>query len=253
VGEITFGGEYRWGANGGAERDAESDAEKPQPQSFRLQVAAADAKEAERLFQPTISREGGLLARTLRLGAAGATPDWLTTRNVEGVLSIRALTLADTQLSIDSARLLWDGASVTLSAIHGKVADAALAGELRVDLAGRAPAYHFEGDLADLPYKGGKMDFKGKISAEGNGPAVWASIKADGTLSGRSIAFSPDAEFRRATGRFQMNMTATGPRWKLSGLKINQGSDNYSGEGATQADGRLVLDLSSGNRQVTYQ
>jgi len=249
VGDIAFGGEYRWGAAG----DVESDAEKIQPQSFRLQVAAADAKEVERLFQPTISREGGLLARTLRLGAAGATPDWLTERNVEGVLSIRALTLADTKLSIDTARLAWDGASVKLSAIEGKVADAALNGELRIDLAGRAPVYRFEGNLNDLPYKGGQLDLSGKISAEGNGPALWASIKADGTLRGRSIAFSPDAEFRRATGRFQMNMTATGPRWKLSGLKLTQGSDSLSGQGATQADGRMVLDLSNGARQLTYQ
>ncbi|HTM14791.1 MAG TPA: hypothetical protein VL127_17845, partial [Bryobacteraceae bacterium] len=210
-------------------------------------------KEVERLFQPTISREGGLLARTLRLGAAGVTPDWLTERNVEGTVSIGALTLADARLSLDNARLAWDGASVKLSAIQGKVADAALTGELRVDLAGRAPVYHFDGDLNDLPYKGGRVDFRGKISAEGNGPALWASIKAEGTLSGRSIAFSPDAEFRRATGHFQLNMTATGPRWKLSGLKLIQGNDSLSGEGATQADGRLVLDLSSGGRQVTYQ
>jgi len=142
---------------------------------------------------------------------------------------------------------------VKLSAIQGKVADAAFNGELRVDLAGRAPVYGFEGNLADLPYKGGKLDLSGKVSAEGNGPALWASIKADGTLNGRSIAFSPDTEFRRASGRFQMNMTATGPRWKLSGLKVTQGNDSLSGEGTTQADGRLVLDLSSGNRQVTYQ
>jgi hypothetical protein len=253
VGDIAFGGEYRWDAGLDAEGAAESDAEKARPQSFRLQVTSAEAQEVERLFQPTISREGGLLARTLRLGAAGATPDWLTGRNVEGVLSIGALTLADTRLSIDNARLTWDGATVKLSAIQGKVADAALTGDLRVDLAGRAPVYRFEGDLNDLPYKGGKLDFKGKISAEGNGPALWGSIKADGTLRGRSIAFTPDTEFRRATGRFQLNMTATGPRWKLSGLKITQGSDSYSGEGATQADGRLVLDLSNGGRQMTYQ
>ena len=261
VGDIAFGGEYRWDAQGAAERgargdtesDADSDAEKAPPQSFRLQVAAADAKEVERLFQPTISREGGLLARTLRLGAAGATPDWLTGRNVEGVVSVGALTLADTRLSIDNARLAWDGAKVKLSALEGKVADAAFTGELRVDLAGRAPLYRFEGDLNDLSYKGGKLDFKGKISAEGNGPALWGSIKADGTLSGRSIAFSPDAEFRRATGRFQLTMTAAGPHWKLSGLKVTQGNDNYSGQGATQADGRLLLDLSNGGRQVTYQ
>ena len=42
-------------------------------------------------------------------------------------------------------------------------------------------------------------------------------------------------------------------RWKLSGLNLTQGSDNYSGEGATQADGRLVLDLFVAGRQVTYQ
>jgi len=249
AGDIAFSGEYRWGS----QVDAEDDTENSQPQNFRLQVAAADAKEVERLFQPTISREGGLLARTLRLGAAGVTPDWLTERNVEGTVSIGALTLADARLSLDNARLAWDGASVKLSAIQGKVADAALTGELRVDLAGRAPVYHFDGDLNDLPYKGGRVDFRGKISAEGNGPALWASIKAEGTLSGRSIAFSPDAEFRRATGHFQLNMTATGPRWKLSGLKLIQGNDSLSGEGATQADGRLVLDLSSGGRQVTYQ
>ena len=253
VGDIAFGGEYRWGVGGNAPTDAGSDVERAEPQSFRLQVAAADAQEVERLFQPTISREGGLLARTLRLGAAGATPDWLTGRNVEGVLSIRTLTLAGTRFSLEGARLAWDGAAVTLSAIKGKVADAALAGELRVDLAGRAPVYRFEGDLNDLPYKGGKLDFTGKLSAEGNGPALWNSIKADGTLQGRSIAFAPDTEFRRASGRFQMNMTSTGPHWKLSGLKITQGSDSYSGEGATQADGRLVLDLSSGSRQVTYR
>jgi AsmA family len=253
VGDIAFGGEYRWGAEAGADGDAEGEPEKAPPQRFRLQVSAADTTEIERLFQPTISREGGLLARTLRLGAAGATPDWLSQRNVEGAISIGALTLHDTRVSIDSARLAWDGAAITLSAIRGKLAGAAFSGELRIDLAGRGPVYRFDGNLDDLPYKGGKLDFKGKVSAEGNGPALWASIKADGNLSGRSIAFSPDAEFRRAFGHFQLSMTATGARWKLSGLKLTQGNDNYSGEGSTQADGRIVLDLSSGGRQVTYQ
>src|SRR5260221_6774000 len=101
VGDIAFGGEYHWGS----QVDAEDDSEKNQPQSFRLQVAAADAKEVERLFQPTISREGGLLARTLRLGAACATPDLPTGRSVGGAVSIRALTPAGTPRSIANARL----------------------------------------------------------------------------------------------------------------------------------------------------
>ncbi|MEO8051251.1 MAG: AsmA family protein, partial [Acidobacteriota bacterium] len=183
VGDIAFGGEYRWSAV----PSPAGNIDKTQPQRFRLQVATADAKEMERLFQPTISREGGLLARTLRLGAPGAAPEWLTQRNVEGVISIRALTLDDTRLGIASARLVWDGTSVKLSSIEGNVADGAFTGEMRVDLAGRAPVYRMEGNLYDLPYKGGTVDFSGKLSAEGNGPALWASVKADGTLRGRSI------------------------------------------------------------------
>ena len=155
-------------------------------------------------------------------------------------------------LGVTTARVTWDGASVKVSGLQGKIGDAALAGDLRLDLSGRAPTYRFEGKLADFPYKGGKLDFSGKVTAEGSGPALLASLKAEGTLRGRSIVFSPDAEFRRVAGRFAVSMTAAGPKWKLSALELTQGSDSYSGEGATQADGKLVLDLSSGGRQVRY-
>jgi len=241
LGDIAFTGEYRWGADAA------------HPQRFRLDIPEADWDEIERLFQPTTSREGGLLARTLRLGAAGATPQWLTDRNAEGTVSIEALTVADAQFSVNTARVAWNGAAVKVSGIQGKIADAALTGDLRVDLLGRVPAYRFEGKIEDLAYKGGKLDFKGSVTAAGSGAALLASVKAEGTLRGRSITFSPDAEFRRVAGRFQMSMTAAGPKWKLSGLELTQGSDNYSGEGATQADGKLVLDLLSGGRQVHYQ
>ena len=240
AGDIAFTGEYRWNAD------------PAQPQRFRLQIPEAASLEIERLFQPTTSREGGLLARTLRLGAAGATPEWLTQRNVEGVVSIQSFTVADTRFSINTARVSWNGDTVKVSAIQGKVADAALAGDLNVDLSGRTPAYRFDGKLEDVSYKGGKLDFTGKVTAAGTGPSLLASVKAEGTLRGRAVAFSPEAEFRRVSGRFAVSMTQAGPKWKLSSLEITQGADSYSGDGATQADGKLVLDLLSGGRQFHY-
>jgi hypothetical protein len=240
VGDIAFGGEYHWTAD------------RTTPQRFRLQIAEADSAEIERLFQPTIAREGGLLARTLRLGAAGAPPEWLSGRNAEGVISIQDLTVADTHLRVNSARVVWDGPDVTVSGLQGKVADATLVGELRVDLSGGAPSYRFEGKLEDVAYKGGKVDFTGKVTAAGSGRALLTSTRAEGHLRGRAIAFSPDADFRRVSGRFQVTMTAAGPRWKLSALEVTQGTDNLSGAGATQADGRLVLDLTGGGRQMRY-
>jgi hypothetical protein len=42
------------------------------------------------------------------------------------------------------------------------------------------------------------------------------------------------------------------PRWTLSDLELVQAGETYSGEGKTQADGRLVLELASRGRQVRY-
>ena len=204
AGDVAFTGEYRWSADAA------------QPQRFRLQIPEASSTEIERLFQPTTSREGGLLARTLRLGAAGATPEWLTQRNAEGTVSIQSLTVADTRFSINTARVAWNGDTVKISAIQGKVVDAALAGDLQVDLSGRTPAYRFDGKLEDVAYKGGKLDFNGKVTASGAGAALLASVNAEGTLRGRAVAFSPEAEFRRVSGRFAVSMTPAGPKWKLS-------------------------------------
>jgi hypothetical protein len=240
TGEVAFTGEYRWSMDAA------------DPQRFRLQIPEANSSEIERLFQPTTSREGGLIARTLRLGAAGATPEWLTQRNVEGAVSIQSLTVADTRFSVGAARVIWTGDTVKVSAIQGKVADAALTGDLRVDLSGRAPDYRFDGKLEDVAYKGGKLDFTGKVTAAGTGATLIASVRAEGTLRGRAVAFSPEAEFRRVSGRFAVSMTPAGPKWKLSALELTQGNDSYSGDGATQADGKLVLDLLSGGRQFHY-
>jgi hypothetical protein len=230
AGAVSFSGDYRWDFAPG------------KIPSFRLRVDDADATDVERLFRPTVSREGGLFARTLRLGADEAVPEWLAKRTAEGTLVIGSLTAGDTRLA-GAARLSWAGPLVTVSGINAKLGDASLGGELRIDLSGRAPAYAFTGKLEDLAYKGGKLDFDGKLEAAGSGLALLASIKANGTLRGRSLALTPDSEYRRATGRFAFSMTAAGPLWKLSGLELSQGADTYAGDGVMRADGKLALDV----------
>jgi hypothetical protein len=228
AGAVDFSGDYRWQTAGAP--------------TFRIQVNEADVKEIERLFRPTVSREGGLFARTLGIGSNAAVPEWLTKRHADGTLLVTSLTVGDAQLS-GSARLAWAGPAVTVSAINAKLGDAVLAGQLQIDLSGRAPGYVFEGKLEDLAYKGGKLDFNGKLQAAGSGLALLASIKASGTVRGRSLALSSDSEYRRATGRFTLSMTAAGPLWKLSGLELSQGTDTFAGEGTVQADGKLALDI----------
>lgn len=230
AGTVDFTGDYRWDAAAGI------------PALFHIHVGEADAKEVERLFRPTLAREGGLIARTLGLGASDAVPEWLARRRAEGTISVQALTVAGTPVA-GTARLAWNGASVTVSELDAMVGDATLGGDLHIDLSGRAPAYVFTGELADLPYKGGTLDFTGKLEAAGSGVALLASVKASGTLRGRSLVVAPDSEYRRASGRFSLSMTAAGPLWKLSGLELSRGAETFAGNGVVQADGKLALDI----------
>ena len=246
AGAIEFTGDYRW------DPDAAS------PHLFHLQIANADLPELARLWQPTLARGEGFLARTLRFGGAAPAPDWLTQRQAQGTLAIKALGAGDYILSAETARVLWDGLTVTISGIGARLEnaqlkdDATLAGDLRVDLSGPAPRYRFEGKLEDFAYKGGSLDFSGKIESAGLGPGLLSNVRAEGSLRGRGILFSPEAEFRSVTGRFEMKMAQGEPRWKLSDLDLIQGGETYSGEGTTQPDGRLILELASRGRQVRY-
>jgi hypothetical protein len=236
VGAIAFTGEYR--REPGTLR----------PNKFRLAIPQADAVEMERLWSPVLARDAGFLARTLRLGASAA-PDWLRSRRADGTVTINALSIGDAKARINHARLLWDGAQVRMAALDASVDDAQLTGALTVDLSGRAPRYVFAGKAQDVPYKGGALDFEGTLASEGTGADLIANATADGSLRGQSIAFSPDADFRTVSACFQL---LPGLRWKFSCLEVAQGADIYTGSGASQADGRMVLDLSSRGKQVRY-
>ncbi len=43
-----------------------------------------------------------------------------------------------------------------------------------------------------------------------------------------------------------------GWRWKLPTVEVTQGGESFIGTGASSADGRMVLDLAKGARQVHF-
>jgi hypothetical protein len=243
VGAIAFSGDYRW--EPGTVR----------PYKFHVTIPSADAAELQRVLLPALVRDRGFFARTLRLGDAPA-PEWLKTRRADGTISIGSLTFGDTQVKLDIARLLWDAMQVRLVGLEAHIDEhtdqSSLEGDLTIDLSSRAPHYRFEGKLNDVAYKEGKLDFDGSLDADGVGADILASAHAEGRVHGRSIAFSPDADFRTAAACFEVSEQTGGERWKLSSVEVTQGADTYTGSGSTLGDGRLVLDLLSRGRQVRY-
>jgi hypothetical protein len=240
VGAVAFTGDYRY------------EPAAARPHKFHIRIPRAEAAELERIFEPALVRERGFLARTLRLGAAPA-PDWLKNRRADGTLSIGALVIdGDTEAHVEGARVLWDGTFLRLVRLNATIDPAVFTGELALDLSGRAPHFRFEGKLEDVAYKGGSVDFEGSLDADGTGVDLLNSARAEGCLHARSIAFGPDADFRAAKGCFEMSVAPAGLRWKFPGIEVLQGSDAFYGTGTTQADGRLVLDLTNRSRQVRY-
>jgi AsmA family len=240
AGTIVLTGSYRW------ERGSE------RPDIFDLKIDEADAEELARLFAPALLRERGFLARTLRLGADAPVPAWLKTRRAEGAVSIGSLTAGELRLRGVTAQVNWNGSVVDLSELSASSEPAEFAGDLSIDLRTGSPRYHFAGQVKDIAYKGGRLDLEGILDTEGDGTDVFENARAEGTLRGRGILFAPDTEFRAVTARFEMLGGGAASRWKLSNLEVSQSGESLAGTGASQADGKLVLELVSRGRPLRY-
>jgi hypothetical protein len=235
IGDIAFTGDYRW------------EPAAARPHKFRLQVEEADVAELNRLFAPTLVRQSGLL-ETLRIGST-TIPVWLKDRRAEGTVSIGKLDLGDKTAHVDTARVVWDQGKVRFEEIQGQLEESPVKGSLTINLEGHEPQYHFKGEMDNVPYKGGLVDFEGTADAGGSGLQLAATGRAEGTFKARSVSFAPDADFRTAAGRFELKNAS----WKLSNMEVTQGADSLTGSGASQPDGRLVLELvTARNKQVRY-
>ena len=238
AGKVAVMGDYEW--DPGAVR----------PHKFKLAAPEADSAELARLFAPALARDQGFLARTLRLAPSPA-PEWLRGMRADGTIKIDALYFGDTSLALDKARLLWDATTVRLAGVDAHLLDedadeAGIAGDLEIGLERAAPQFKFQGKIADVPYKGGILDFEGTLAADGLGNQILETARGEGRVRGRSIGVAPDTEFRAITACF----TLLGSAWKLGEIEAIQGNDTYTGTGVLQSDGKLVLDLSRPGRPV---
>jgi hypothetical protein len=55
---------------------------------------------------------------------------------------------------------------------------------------------------------------------------------------------------RAVSGNYALSWGLTAPRLRLTGLNLRSEDDTYTGRGATQDDGRLVVVLTDGVKEV---
>jgi hypothetical protein len=170
--------------------------------------------------------------------------------NLEGSLQIDELQVADARLENVRARLLWDIARVDLTGIQAQLDRATMAGALTVNLRGSSPAYTFAGKVSGLTWQSGKIDAEGTLETSGTGLQLLANLKSDGTFNGSGLELGTIAPLRSASGSYTLSWTQTSPRLRLTDLRLHTEDEIYTGRGATQDDGHLLILLTNGAREM---
>jgi hypothetical protein len=237
AGKIAFDADYRGAPHPGG--------------PARLRLALGDAKlyELQRLLMPSLLRPESLLTR-LRLRRA-AVPPWLRERNIEGTVQVKSLSLGDTVLGSVTGRLRWNGTAVTLRDVAWALGDASGTAEMTISLSGVEPDYHLAGSLEDIPWRDGGLDVEGTLETRGAGADLLANARMEGTFDARGATVAPDVIFDEISGSYHYAGAAV-PRLTLEKVQARQERDTLTGEGFSQTDGRIMLDLTSGRRQIRY-
>jgi hypothetical protein len=229
TGKIDFTGDYRY--EPGTAR----------PHRLRVRATEISAADLEAALLPTLRRSSNLIARAF---GRAPLPAWLRERKLEGSIQIGDLQLADTHLQNVRARLLWDVTSVDLVALQAKLDRASIAGALSISLAGPRPAYRLTGSVKALNWQSGKLDAEGTLRTSGTGDEILANLKSEGTFSGSGM------DFGALAGSYAMAWAQGAPRLRLTELSLRAEDETYTGRGATQDDGRLLILLNSGSKEM---
>ena len=113
---------------------------------------------------------------------------------------------------------------------------------------GAAPAYRLSCLLDDMDFKGGKLDADAVLDTGGLGRQVLARLRAEGVFDARGLDVAP--ELKTVSGNFRLEWSARGPRLKFEELRTQVGADLYFGHGASQNDGRVLVELWAGPKQL---
>lgn len=232
AGKVAFRGDYR--------HDPQQ-----RPDRVHLRLASVDAANLEAELLPSLHRDRGLIARAL---GRTSVPEWMKDRAVDGTVQIDDLLLGGSHLTGLRAGLHWEVARVELDGLQAKFDRAVITGRLTVGLRGVQPTYRLAGKVKGLNWQSGKLDAEGTLETSGTGAELLANLKSEAAFTGSAIDFGASPPWRTVSGSCNL---AWSPRLHVTDLSLRTAEDEtYTGKGAAQEDGRLVILLSNGAKEM---
>jgi hypothetical protein len=127
---------------------------------------------------------------------------------------------------------------------------AAISGRLAVNLRGSRPSYQLAAALKGWMWQSGSVDVEGTLETSGTGAQLLTNLSSEGNFNGSAWDFGTPAVFRSASGSYNFAWAQQAPRWRFTALNLRTEDETYTGRGATQDDGRLVIVLTNGSREM---
>lgn len=237
AGKIAFQGDYRY------------EPQVARPHRLRLKIAEADAAELERLLMPTLRHSRGLIERALSLGSA-PPPAWFSDRHVDAVLQVAALHFEGADLTALQTHLLWDVTKAEFTDLHATLNGGRVTGSLSVSLSPSRPTYRLIAHAKGCEWRSGKIDADTTLESSGTGVELITRLRSTGAFTARGLAVEDLPALASVAGTYTLAWTRTNPLLHFTDLQVISGDETYTGQGATQPDGRLLFVLSNGTKEM---
>ncbi|HEX4750927.1 MAG TPA: AsmA family protein [Bryobacteraceae bacterium] len=213
---------------------------------LRVDIGSADLSDLEKALEPALTPQN-LLAR-LRV-TNRQIPKWLAARNMEGDVAVDSFSIAGTQLGAMNTHFVWQGAKLQLSPVQIALPEGFIRGRGSVNLASYVPRSRFTAQVSGFPWRGGNISADGSFATAGLGSDTLQNLRATGTFSGSDVSLSPDDDFSKISGEFDISFDNGWPFLKLSSIQASDGLEAWSGTAITQSDGKLIIDLEHAGHQ----
>jgi len=237
AGKIAIEGEYRY------------EPQMARPHRLHIRMAEADAAELERLLMPTLHHRRGLIARALSLGRA-TLPEWLAGRHLDAMVQIGSLNVDGVEARDLQTHLIWDVTRAEFGDIRAKVNGGRVTGVLTVGLRGNRPTYRLQARAKGVAWKSGEVDAEAVLESSGTGVDLLAGLHSTGTFVARGLEIDTLPDLGDVSGAYDLVWSRMAPLVRFTDLQLVSGDDTYTGQGATQSDGRLVFLLTSGSKEM---
>ena len=134
----------------------------------------------------------------------------------------------------------WPSAS-TLDGIQATSDRAAVSGRLGVNLRSVLPSYRLAARLKGLDYLAGKLDAEGVVESFGSGTQLLTNLTSEGTFAGAGWDLGAPEPYRGVEGAFHLTWAPSGPRVHLTEVSLRDAEDTYTGNGATEENGHVIV------------